>query len=438
MSRYSPNRLPFESLLRGYQVARVIGNDGTYYASIPELSIDAAVLPKVFDHILETLRPSSRLTDTQVLLYDLTTCPELLPSYRFLTRAFTRWRADSQHLLNDLNGEIIPFLTSSSSSSPVELLTSIQHSSKTIKNALGRRIVTFVYELSEVSNLSTFRTRLSEHVKAVERTQISRRPRAIAGVNNPRILASLTFLRAAEILQKIVRYASSGKQKGNANDLVRMLYLTSRHDCLHSSMDVSGFDASVQAVSQTHFFISMISEVLGPDCHSRYLGYAPVPDPNNVSGNQTISALSLLASDVMIRLQPQSTVVKGRVVDYVYTADPTFPSGLAFTTAHHTIRLGAGIMGEACERMETGGGVTSLQDIGVQGDYIHMTFCGSDSRTEADLHHAQTAINNLGFETVSESSKSTIEFLQQRVILGRPALYPDRVSLMDIVTYGYS
>lgn len=211
--------------MRGYQSARVIANDGTYYASIPELSIDAAVLPKIVDHVLATLRPLSLLTRSQVLLYDLTTCPELLPSYRFLTRAFSKWRTDARHLLNDLNGEIIPFLTSSSSSSPDELLTSIQHSSKTINNDLGRRIVTFVYELPDLMNLSTFRTRLSEPGKAVERTQISRRPRAIAGVNNPRILAWLPFLRAAEMLQKIVRYSSSDKQKGNSNDLMHLLHL---------------------------------------------------------------------------------------------------------------------------------------------------------------------------------------------------------------------
>jgi hypothetical protein len=273
-----------------------------------------------------------------------------------------------------------------------------------------------------------FAERLAEPMYAVERVQIRRRARCVVGMNNPGILASLPFLRAAEVLQKILRHASSGKQTGSHIDLGRLLHWSASPNVLLSSMDVSGFDASVQMASQTQF-IAMVSEALGPITHGSYLCYSKEHDPNQPAGGPTLSPLHILASDVMTRLQPQTTTVRGRVVPYVRTADPTFPSGLAFTTVHHTLRHIGGIYGDICANIEHGK-VSSLQETGVQGDDIKLVFSGSLERMLRDLNDVSEPISKLGFETDSEASVSTAEFLQQRVILGRPVLYPDRVSLL--------
>lgn len=244
----------------------------------------------------------------------------------------------------------------------------------------------------------------------------------MAGVNNPRILASLPYLRAAEVLQKVLRHASSGKPTGSVIDLSRTLHWSSGENVLMSSMDVSGFDASVQMASQIQF-VSIISEVLGPYTGDNYLCYQKTSDPNQPVGGKTLSPLDLLGADVMTRFQPQSTVVKGRVLPYVYTADPTFPSGLAFTTVHHTIRLISGIYGDICHDI-TEGVINCLQETGVQGDDIKLVFVGSESKTLEDLDKVSESIRKLGFETDSEASRSTAEFLPTAYYTGETRPIP--------------
>lgn len=272
--------------------------------------------------------------------------------------------------MENLNYEVLSFLTTSSAGLiPDHLMLPLTTDAR-LRRAGKKRVVAFIAETPEIRNLEKFRVRLTEPVMAVERTQIGRRARAVAGVNNPWILASLPFLRAAESLQKILRHASSGKQRGHIGDLGRMLHWSSLPGVLLSSMDVSGFDASVQMVSQTQF-ISLISEALGPIARGRYLCYDPTHVTLPDGTDMVVPAFQVLASDVMARFQPQSTMVKGKVLEYVYTADPTFPSGLAFTTVHHTIRLISSIYGDICLEIDDGK-ISSLQETGVQGDDIRL------------------------------------------------------------------
>lgn len=306
----------FTQLMRAYHVGRVMANDGTFFGSITEVTIDAAVLPRACGTVLPTMSPLSRLDQNQVLLYDQMSSPPFMKGYVYLRRAFRRWQEDSRELMENLNHEVLGFLTTSSAGTIPEHLMLPLSADPRLKKAGKKRVIAFVSESAEIRNLERFRTRLTEPVLAVERTQIGRRARAVAGVNNPRILASLPFLRAAERLQKILRHASSGKQKGSVADIARMMhYWTVLDNVLLSSMDVSGFDASVQMVSQTQF-ISMISEVLGPMARGRYLCYDQTRVTQSDGSTITVPAFQVLAADVMSRFQPQSTVVKGRVLEY--------------------------------------------------------------------------------------------------------------------------
>lgn len=92
----------FEALVANYHAARVIANDGTFYASIPEVTIDAAVLPKVKESILPNMLPSLHLTATEVLRYDQETSPVYSRGYAYMKRGFTEWIHNSKSTFEHL------------------------------------------------------------------------------------------------------------------------------------------------------------------------------------------------------------------------------------------------------------------------------------------------------------------------------------------------
>lgn len=55
----SPLQAPttFAQLMRGYHIGRAMANDGTFFGSLPEVTIDAAVLPRTQGRVLNTLEP---------------------------------------------------------------------------------------------------------------------------------------------------------------------------------------------------------------------------------------------------------------------------------------------------------------------------------------------------------------------------------------------
>lgn len=285
-----------------------MSNDGTYFASLPEITIDKAVLPRVESSVLPTMRPQSYLTTTQVLTYDQKSSPIFYRGFKYLSRVFPRWRSATGRLLGNLNYEVVPFITTSSAGNlPDDSLPSGMD--RRLRAAAKKRVVAFISETKDYLDLTRFQAQLVDAVYAVGRNQILRRARTVAGVNNPRILASLPILRVIEQFQYILPQASSGKQRGDVSDMLPMLYYTSSKNVLCSSMDVSGFDASVQMVSQTQF-LSMISEALKDISCDRYLCYQSFKHKDPISGSLiNVSALSYLISDIMTRCQPQSSRV---------------------------------------------------------------------------------------------------------------------------------
>jgi hypothetical protein len=92
----------------GYQCCRIIDNDGTYYISIPELTIDGAVLPKTPRGVVETLQPRLWTHQHQVLHYQLDSAPTYVSTLKYLTRAVGKWEETLRGL--NLEHEIPPFL----------------------------------------------------------------------------------------------------------------------------------------------------------------------------------------------------------------------------------------------------------------------------------------------------------------------------------------
>lgn len=173
------------SCIRGYLIGRAISNDGTYFASVPEITIDKAVLPRIEDHVLKTMRPSLHLETGQVLQYQQASSPEFYSGFKFLKRVSARWQKDSAGLLSRLNFEIVPFLTTSSAGALPDGAIKQFATDRRLRAAGKKRVIAFVEEAADYLNIEKFRARLADPVFAVERTQILRRARAVAGVNNP-------------------------------------------------------------------------------------------------------------------------------------------------------------------------------------------------------------------------------------------------------------
>nr|AFA28393.1 RNA-directed RNA polymerase [Acinopterus angulatus reovirus] len=421
-----------ESVKDAYQVMRMVSNDGTYFVSLSELTIDAAVLPKTPEGILGTLKPLYTLGSNQILHYDLSSVPEFLPTFRYLSRAVPRWSNEVREM--NMTQEILPFLTTSSAGKQqVEIKTRPEYSPK-INQLFRKRIGAYTIQQEELNNRTKFRAGLSAITTAVKREQIRRRQRAVAGVNNERLLGSLPALRVYEVFQKILGHASSGKQQGHLGDISLNLFWSSEDNVVLNGLDVAGFDASVQMVSQTAF-LDFASQSIGaylPDAYLSYsTGMVEVTDSEGKKERRVVTAFQALISDIMTYFQPQSTRVRGDVIPYLTTKDPTFPSGLAYTTVHHTIRLIGGIMGAICGQMQERPNprISTLQSLRVQGDDMFLAYYGSDDEILKDLKFDVRSVAKLGFEAEGEASRSTAEFLQQRVCAGTPLFYCDRVSL---------
>jgi hypothetical protein len=123
-----------------------MSNDGTFFGSVPELTIDAAVLPKTKNHIIPSLRPSLVLTPEQVLSYDQLSSPTYSRGYLFMRRAFSEWQVNSAAMFADLNYEIPKFLTTSSAGYVPDRLSETFNRDQRLRGAGKKRIVAFTGE----------------------------------------------------------------------------------------------------------------------------------------------------------------------------------------------------------------------------------------------------------------------------------------------------
>lgn len=119
-----------------------------------EVTIDAAVLPRVVNKVLPAIKPLFHFTPTQVLLYDQASSKEFYSGYRFLSRAFSRWKVSARKLLLiSLDKEIVPFLTTSSSGGKVDLSLTQMTADAKLRSVSQKRILAFAYEYTNLLNL---------------------------------------------------------------------------------------------------------------------------------------------------------------------------------------------------------------------------------------------------------------------------------------------
>ncbi|ADO27688.1 RNA-dependent RNA polymerase P3a [Raspberry latent virus] len=426
-------------MLNSWIVTRIMSNDGTYFASQPALTLDKAVKPKLCSTITPALRPVIMLGDSITLEADP------IPNSPFARAiSFTdRYVETTVQRLQGTNWEesFIQFLTSSSSGrdfQPEILISYSQVVQKVIRSrvfAAGIESETY-YSLEDLEHLAR------QPSKLVGRDQISRRQRAVAGVNNGGTLLGFPALRILEAMLKQTKHASSGKQTGTFLDLLKPLScFSSDYFCFNSS-DVEGMDASVQANVQQmmwNFVLRVASKLPRTKYFAYNYGetqvtkyeYAPngVVPINVFHMLKQVTGLELACARASTSLQPQNCQIKDDILGIISTREPTFPSGLPFTGAHHSFTLISAAQADKWME-ERAGGYSSTQIFHeVQGDDELFIYHGLEKQVEGDIVKDMNATRRWGFSVDPETSKNTCEFLQQRVALGRFIGYPDRVSL---------
>ncbi|UCZ39218.1 polymerase [Taro reovirus 1] len=418
-----------------WQVTRVIANDGTYFASEPALTLNQAVRPRVQNTAVKY--PSSQF---------LTMRREPIPVMSIAdpdSQVGCAMQYASQYInrvaqkLNDTNFQeaFVTFLTSSSSGKDFEEIE-ISRLTKVIQKIAKMRIVAAGIESRGYLRLDFIDTECSTPSKLVGRTQIGRRQRAVAGVNNTRSLMGFPPLRILETQQKMTGCASSGKQLGNYLDLLQTMCLSSLDNIYYNSADVDAMDASVQAAVQQVMwsYVTLITMKMAPKeyfaFHSgKEVVYKNLEDGRTEEVPMFLSGLSKACLSASKVLQPQNSVIEDDIVGSILTREPTFPSGLPFTNVHHTFILTCAIKGRTEQEEKKSGVPSTLNDLKVQGDDIKVTNFGSRERVNEFIEKQQNYIQEWGFEVTNENSSYSCEFLQQRVSCGMFVGYCDRVSL---------
>nr|WIL96138.1 RNA-dependent RNA polymerase [Carrot reovirus 1] len=426
-------------MLRSWIVSRIMANDGTYFASQPALTLDKAVKPKLCSTVVQALIPVITLGDSIILKavpipnsqFERATCY----TNRFVNTTVQRL------LGKNWEESFVLFLTSSSSGRDFQPEKTINYSpavQKVIKSrvfAAGLESESY-YSQSELEDLARLPSKL------VGRDQIGRRQRAVAGVNNGGTLLGFPALRILETMLKQTKHASSGKQTGTFLDLLQpMSCFTSKYYCFNSS-DVEGMDASVQANIQQFMwnFVLRIAERLP---RSKYFAYndgltqvlkystdpSISPTDRVTTGTKLITGLEMACARASTALQPQNCRIDDDILGLISTREPTFPSGLPFTGAHHSYTLITAAQSEKWYRENLGGYASTQIFHEVQGDDELFIYHGLEKDITDDMLFDMNSTRQWGFNVDPETSRNTCEFLQQRVALGRFVGYPDRVSL---------
>nr|AEC32884.1 RNA-dependent RNA polymerase [Rice ragged stunt virus] len=418
-----------------WQATRVFANDGTYFASVAALTLNKAVRPRIEETTVKY--PNSRYLTMNKEHIAVTLPNETDTNFglacqfvkQFIPRLVTRLRN------TNFQEEFIAFLTSSSSGKDFED-AAIATMTRTIQRVAKKRIVAAGLESRSYLNQQFIADECLAAAKLVGRTQIGRRQRAIAGVNNTRSLLGFPPMLMLKALLDMTGTTSSGKQMGNYLDLLIPLGLSPYANVIFNSADVDAMDASVQASVQQimwHFVVYIALQLERTDYFAFTSGdeviYELVEGKDSVATSIHMSGLARSCLRAMHLLQPQNCVLNDDIVGELVTREPTFPSGQPFTTVHHTFTLSNAIMGGTLRVTNLTNQPSTLLNLTVQGDDTRTINYGPKGCIEKCIDDQSSFVSDWGFKVSNETSSHTSEYLQQRVSCGTFVGYPDRVSL---------
>ncbi|APG79093.1 RNA-dependent RNA polymerase [Hubei lepidoptera virus 3] len=412
-------------ITRAYVVTRLATNDGTYFKTATELSLKKAVEPTIRQKIVPAPKPTEKTSDGVLRqIYESETI------YDEIVKYLLAFKNKVIKTLNDikLDEEYLDILKMTSAGVKLD---EQEASDKVMSVLLKKRIPRAAMDSAEYRNIIQFVSRLQAPIFAVERQQIDRRQRMIAGINNEGLLGSMASYVILTSLFKYMSAAAQGKQSGSAVDISDMLELSSLENVMLSSMDVKGMDAAIQPTTRDiiHTFELEIARltrhnVAGPFKEK----WTKVIDDKGetIEENEYVNALMQLLMIERHNTQTAVTYVSTAFGEMV-NAEGTFSSGRADTSAHHTALLPGIIRGIETMNSEITPSCRAM--VRAMGDDANIVYSGSEELMEKNVEDDKRAMNELGFDIDEELSRSSMVFLQQQCVNGCFVGYPDRIAI---------
>jgi hypothetical protein len=394
-------------------------NPRLFYKTLVELSLDAAVQPKLYSKLVSMPRPVDVEVESEMAAkyeYEDQNTQEAF-TYNHLRNYIPRMQDALGDI--DMDERWKQFITTSSAG---KRLT--QEQLKTVPLFLRQwhniRLFREAMQVSEYRSESRLTAALKDPVVLVVRQQIDRRQRTIAGLTNEKLSISFPSYAIGQAFYDLTEAVAQGKQTGNAADIENMLMTTSKEEVLLSSIDISGMDASIQAAVKMIYDSLMynIADSMRGQLYGPFFG-KEIRMLNLPTGVESVQKIPAVKQALMFQASNMqtATVYLSELFGSIYNYEGTFPSGRADTSTHHTVLL-VGIIGGNEDKRALLSKPTYILARKVMGDDIQIVYLGSKDRTFEQAQSDYVAIQQLGFKVTLEISKNGAIFLQQQVVNG--------------------
>nr|QJB76108.1 RNA-dependent RNA polymerase [Lymantria dispar cypovirus 1] len=410
-----------------YAACRAMTNDGTFLATLTELSLDAAVFPRIEQRLVT--RPAVLMSNARhesLRQKYINGVGSIAQSY------LSSFTDEVARRVNGIHHDEawLNFLTTSSPGRKLTEIEKLEVGGDVAAWSNSRIVMQAVFAREYRTPERIFKS-LKAPIKLVERQQSDRRQRAISGLDNDRLFLSFMPYTIGKQIYDLNDNAAQGKQAGNAFDIGEMLYWTSQRNVLLSSIDVAGMDASVTTNTKdiyNTFVLDVASKCTVPRFGPYYAKNMEVFEVGKRQSQVKYVNAAWQACALEAANSQTSTSYESEIFGQVKNAEGTYPSGRADTSTHHTVLLQGLVRGNELKRASDGKN-SCLTTIKILGDDIMEIFQGSQDDTH---HHAVSnanILNESGFATTAELSQNSIVLLQQLVVNGTFWGFADRISL---------
>nr|AKP18622.1 RNA-dependent RNA polymerase [Lutzomyia reovirus 2] len=410
-----------------YQATRAMTNDGTYYKTLTELSMDKAVHPKVTQDMAQAPIAIEIDAQTRSILRRKYEYGIGKMIYTYLGN-FVSVVAKKASLINYDEGWL-RFLSTSSPGQEYDLegevLSPMLHA--IVKTRVGFEALTS----DTYRSYPAMMQQLLSETRLIERQQIDRRQRAIAGLTNRKLFISYILYEVGKIIFDYTTTAAQGKQVGNAYDLNQLLYWSTQQCVLLASTDIAAMDASISPIFK-EVFNTFIQDVVARAKIDKYGPFhTEIRDVINVESD-TRTMREVTGGELAVAFETAnsqtSTTYNSKYFGIIKNAEGTFESGKAYTGGHHTIDLPAIVKSNEL-RMATQNQHSQLASLEAMGDDKRAVYLGDQDISIKQAISDAECINQCGLATTIELSSNYIVMLQQMVVNGTYWGFADRISL---------
>lgn len=416
-----------------FKITRAMSNDKTYFKTSVELSLDAAVQPKLEKRVVPAPRPLISDDKDQMVSFTFEGIDEL---FHMCEKYLHDVASALKPVVSRINYETewLNYITTASAGKKMSDDQVAQYP-EIVRKLNNVRLVRVALEAGGHYSLAAILQSISDSTILVVRQQIDRRQRTIAGLSNEKLFASFPSYRIGREYYNMSSSVAQGKQIGNMLDVTSMLYLTTLEDSLCSSVDISGMDASIQpALRRIYdtltFRLASISgnAEYGPFLNGRetvrvYEGKNRPDSLQVMDMSGVYKALVFQASTIQ-----SSTIYNSKLFGTIVNREGTFESGRADTSTHHTVLLDALLVSAGKLYRQQGKPFTRIfkQEM---GDDIVCAYAGKMEYNVDNAKYDAEILERAGFKTTLDVSRNQCIFLQQQVLLGKIYGLADRVSL---------